>query len=136
MLAIVLSWITMLAPLEPRTQTDPIAAAIASAAGDDVAMAATLTAISFSETRLGHHGVPFGACGHLCRHHCGTCHAVPLPEVAAWSAGVIRRGLAICGGNRRCSLVYFHLGTTRDWRSDRFAATEARNVERMLAARR
>lgn len=136
MLPIVLSWITMLAPMEPHTQTDPIAAAIAAAAGNDTAMAATLTAISFSETRFGHSGVPFGACGHLCRRHCGTCHAVPLPEVAAWSAGVIRRGLSICGGNRRCGLVFYHLGTTRNWRSDHFAAIEARNVERMLAARR
>ncbi len=136
MLPIILSWITMLAPLEPHSQTDPIAAAIATAAGSDLAMAATLTSISFSETRVGHRGVPFGACGHLCHSHCGNCHSLPLVDVATWSAGVIRTGLRICGGNRRCSLVFYHLGSVRNWRDDHFAAREYANVERMLASRR
>lgn len=137
MLTTILAWALSLAPAEPHARLETVSAAIAHAVeGDPDArrMAAVLTAISLAETRFGYSGVPFGACGHLCRTHCHTCHPVSLPDVAAWSAGVIRRGLAICGGNLGCAMVFYHLGTTRHWRDDHFAAMETRIIRRLIAA--
>lgn len=138
MLTTILAWALSLAPAEPHARLETVSAAIAHAVeGDPDArrMAAVLTVISLSETRFEHSGVSFGACGHLCRAHCHTCHTEPLPSVAAWSAGVVRRGLRFCGGNLRCGLRFYHSGTTAGWRTDHFSLMEAAIVERLLARR-
>jgi hypothetical protein len=94
--------------------------------------AAALAVISFYETTFGHAGVEFGACGMLCRHHCGQCRAATLEEVATWAAGVLLRASTNCGARAPLPvrLGYYHSGACH---ADAFSGREAARVRFVLA---
>ena len=122
MLNTILFWILRLAPLEPSAQTHAVADAIA-AVVEDRREAAILSTISFAETRFGHEGAAFGACAHLCHHHCGECHTAPLEDVARWSLIVLKTGQRLCGPQLSVVLGFYHSGRCVP---DAFSRMEAR----------
>jgi hypothetical protein len=110
---------------------DRVAAIDAAAAGDRE-IAAQLAVIDFYETTLGARGVPFGACAHLCHHHCGDCRTEPLADTARWAATVLRGARTGCGPSFAMRLGYYHHGTTCV--ADEFSRREAARVRTMLRA--
>ena len=128
MLNTILFWILRLAPLEPTPQTHAVADAIA-AVVEDRREAAILSTISFAETRFGHEGAAFGACAHLCRHHCGVCHEAPLEDVARWALVVLKTGERLCGHQLATVLGFYHSGRCVP---DAFSRMEARIAMRLV----
>jgi len=98
----------------------------------DRELAAMLVVIDFYETTVGASGVPFGACAHLCRTHCGQCRTEPLASTAAWAAGILRAARAGCGSSLAARLGYYHHGTTCT--PDGFSRREAARVRTILMA--
>lgn len=116
----------------PPIRATPVTAVTLSPA--DIEDAASLMVIDFFETTYGAQGVPFGACAHLCRHHCGSCRLASLSEVVSWSLEVLRTARQQCGANAPLHerLAYYHGGTCR--RDDAFAHREAARVHYALEA--
>lgn len=123
-----------LAPTEPQARLHERARAIAAAAADThstLEMAVLLATIDLYETTLGRRGVPFGACAHLCRHHCGYCRAAPLADTARWALGTLATGRAQCGPSTPRVLGYYHHGN--GCAPDAFSRREARTFARVAA---
>lgn len=139
MLRWLLQAVLLLTPHDPAARTREVAAAVHRATTNRHEAAALLS-IDFHETTFGRRGVRFGLCDHLCSTRCSDCRQEPLARSARVALAIWRRSRTGSGCGVRAGVLerlhWYHTGSCAGWRADRFAATEARTMNRILRGRR